>query len=334
MEYCTRCGEAIQPGKSFCTRCGDPVRPPAERAAQPDPWQQQTQQSYSPPQGFPGQQAFPGQQGSPPPQDFSPPPPGSPPPQQGFSPPGFPSGAAGPGGPPGPGGSPRRSGRFRWAAVAGIILAAVAAGAIVAAVVVGFPTKHTGASSSPSASGRPASSGPPAAQSSLSQAASSQSASSQASTGPAAEQTAAQNLSQLLTQSISDRSKIVSAFNDVDTCGPGLAGDTQTFQQAAASRQSLLSQLGTLPDASALPPQLIQSLTSAWQASVAADQDYAGWASDENSHGCRPNDTADAHYQATVAPNQQATTDKTTFVGLWNPIATKYSLPTYQQDQL
>ena len=299
MDFCARCGQQAEPGKSFCTRCGDPI---PSRAAEPA--------------GPPAQRGFP-------------PPPG-------FSP--------GPPGPPGRGGPSRRDGRFRWAAVAGIVLAAVAAGAIVATIVVGSPVKHSGASSSPSTSGLPASSGQPGAQSTLSQAANGQSAPGQpstgqpstgpSSTGPAAEQTAAQHLSQLLTQSISDRSKIVSAFNDVDTCGSGLAGDAQTFQQAATSRQNLLSQLGALPDASALPPQLLQSLTAAWQASVTADQDYAGWASDENSHGCRANDTADAHYQATVAPNQQATTDKTTFVGRWNPIATKYGLPTYQQDQL
>jgi hypothetical protein len=288
MDFCGRCGQQAEPGKSFCTRCGDPIR---SQAAEPA--------------GPPAQQGF-----QPGPQGFQPGP-------QGFQP-----------------GPPRRDGRFRWAVVAGIVLAGVAAGAIVATIVVGSPVKHSGASSSPSTSGLPASSGQPGAQSTLSQAASSGSASGQPSTGPAAEQTAAQHLSQLLTRSISDRSKIVSAFNDVDTCGSGLAGDAQTFQQAATSRQNLLSQLGTLPDASALPPQLIQSLTSAWQASVAADQDYAGWASDETAHGCRAHDTADAHYQATIAPNQQATTDKTTFIGLWNPIATKYGLPTYQQDQL
>jgi hypothetical protein len=314
MDFCIRCGQQTEPGKSFCTRCGDPVRPPAAESAGP-PAQQATWTQLPQSQGLPQQQGFP------PPQGFPPGP-------QGFPP-----------GPPGRGGPPRRDGRFRWAVVAGIVLAAVAAGAIVATIVVGSPVKHAGASSSPSTSGLPASSGQPGAQSTLSPAANGQSASGQpssgpASTGPAAEQTAAQHLSQLLTQSISDRSKIVSAFNDVDTCGSGLAGDAQTFQQAATSRQNLLSQLGALPDASALPPQLLQSLTAAWQASVTADQDYAGWASDETAHGCRAHDTADAHYQATIAPNQQATTDKTTFVGLWNPIATKYGLPTYQQDQL
>ena len=45
-------------------------------------------------------------------------------------------------------------------------------------------------------------------------------------------------------------------------------------------------------------------------------------------------DTGNAHYHATIAPNQAATTDKTTFTGLWNPVAAKYGLPSYQPDEL
>ena len=148
------------------------------------------------------------------------------------------------------------------------------------------------------------------------------------------EQTAAQSLSRLLTQSISDRSSILSAYHDVDTCGSGLVADARTFQQAATSRQNLLSRLGALPGAGTLPSGLLQALHGAWQASVAADQDYAAWARDESSRGCQVHDTADAHYQATSASNHEATTDKTTFVSLWNPIAVRYGLPTYRPDEL
>ena len=80
------------------------------------------------------------------------------------------------------------------------------------------------------------------------------------------------------------------------------------------------------------PP--LQSLTGAWQASVAADQDYAAWARDESTHGCRAHDTANAHYQATSEANREATTGRTTFTGLWNPIAVRYNLPSYRQDEL
>jgi hypothetical protein len=211
--------------------------------------------------------------------------------------------------------------------IAAIVLCAVAAGAVVALILVRSSGGHA-VTSSPAST--PA--GSPV-QAATGEAVTSP-AGGQPTTGTASEQTAAQGLSRLLTQSISDRSAILSAYSDVDTCGSRLTADAQTFQQAAASRQSLLARLGALPGASALPSRLLQALNGAWQSSVTADQDYAAWARDENSHGCRAHDTANAHYRATSAPNHAATTDKITFVSLWNPIAARYGLPAYQQDQL
>jgi hypothetical protein len=235
-----------------------------------------------------------------------------------------------PPGPPGRAGQPR-DGQPRWMAAAAIVLVAVAAGAVVALILVRSPAGHTSSPASPAATSPvQTATGEVAA----SQAGAGQTGSSQSTTGPVSEQTAAQNLSRLLTQSISDRSAILSAYHDVDTCGSGLVADAQTFQQAATSRQNLLSRLGVLPGASALPSGLLQALNGAWQASVAADQDYAAWARDESSRGCQAHDTADAHYQATSTSNHEATTDKTTFVSLWNPIAVRYGLPTYRQDEL
>jgi ABC-type Fe2+-enterobactin transport system substrate-binding protein len=152
-------------------------------------------------------------------------------------------------------------------------------------------------------------------------------------TAAPAEEVAAQALSQLLTQSASDRNAIDNARNDVQACGSDLASDAQTFQQAASSRQNLLSELGALADSTALPAQLLQDLTGAWQASYQADQDYAAWASDENSNGCA-DDTSDSNLLAATDPDNRATTDKQAFVGLWNPIASQYGLTTYQWNQL
>lgn len=149
-----------------------------------------------------------------------------------------------------------------------------------------------------------------------------------------AEQVAAQSLSRLLAQSASDRTAINNAFNDVNACGSGLSQDAQAFQQAAASRERLMSQLGTLQGGSVLPAQMLQDLSGAWQASYQADQDYANWADDENSEGCTSNDTSDSYYQAATEPDNQATTDKEAFVSAWNTIAGRYGLTTYQQDQL
>ena len=152
---------------------------------------------------------------------------------------------------------------------------------------------------------------------------------------PAAQETAAQGLAGLLARSVMDRSSIVAAVNDVSQCGPNLHQDPQTFQSAATSRQALLTRLASLPGRSALPAPMLAALTSAWQNSINADQDFAQWAQDEISNGCTSNNqSSDSYAQAAAEPDAQATTGKQTFVGQWNPIATRYGLPTYRWNQL
>jgi hypothetical protein len=152
--------------------------------------------------------------------------------------------------------------------------------------------------------------------------------------GRTAEQQAAGNLAQLLNQSVSDRSSIVAAVQDVTNCGPNLSQDQTTFQNAAQSRQTLLSQLGSLSGASALPHSMIEELTGAWQASVQADQDFAGWAGDEMSNGCTKNDNSDPQFEAANGPDSTATTDKQAFAQEWDPIANTYGLTAYSWNQL
>jgi len=110
--------------------------------------------------------------------------------------------------------------------------------------------------------------------------------------------------------------------------------DPQTFNAAASSRQNLLTELADLPGRSALSPDMLAALTSAWQNSITADRDFAQWAQDEISRGCTQNDQSDPGAQAAVGPDDQATTSKQTFVSLWNPVAAQYGLPSYQWNQL
>ena len=159
-----------------------------------------------------------------------------------------------------------------------------------------------------------------------------------ASASPAARpahEAAARGLAGLLAQSVTDRSSIVVAVNDVSQCGPTLHQDPQTFQSAVTSRQALLTRLAGLPGRSALPASMLAALSSAWQNSIKADQDFAQWAQDEISNGCTSNNqSSDPHAQAAAGPDAQATTGKQTFVGQWNPIATHYGLPAYRWNQL
>ena len=262
--------------------------------------------------------------------------------QQAFPQPGY--GPTGPQ-PAGPvtGGSPPSGGRQpRWPVVAGIILAAALLGGGAGGyILVAHPFSHSPSSannvadsSTLPATSRPGSSAPASTAPASSAAAPATPVSTPSPSQSPAEEQAASALSRLLTQSVSDRSAINQAYNDVSACGSLLSQDQQTFQQAASSRQSLISQLSSLPDAQSLPAAMLSDLTGAWQASQQVDQDYAQWANDENSQGCTSQDYTDPSYEAADSPNQQATADKTAFVGLWNPIASKYGLPTYSQGEI
>jgi hypothetical protein len=138
----------------------------------------------------------------------------------------------------------------------------------------------------------------------------------------------------MLASSVSDRSAIDDAYNDVDSCGPNLTSDAAVFSRSATSRRAMLASLASMPGRAALPPALLSDLANAWQASIAADQGFVTWANDEVAQGCVPDDTSDAGYQATITPDNQATQYKTAFVAQWNPIASNYGLTTYQQGQL
>lgn len=138
----------------------------------------------------------------------------------------------------------------------------------------------------------------------------------------------------MLSSSVADRTSIDDAYNDVDSCGPNLTADRGVFTRAANSRRAILASLTTMPGRSALPPTLLNDLTNAWQASIAADEGFANWANDEITQGCVADDTSDPGYQSTVTPDNEATQYKTDFTAQWNPIAARYGLTTYQQNQL
>jgi hypothetical protein len=160
------------------------------------------------------------------------------------------------------------------------------------------------------------------------------STSASVSSAAATEQQAASSVAGMLASSVTDRTAIDSAYNDVDRCGPNLDADAAVFTSAANSRRALLASLATMPGRSELPTALLGDLTTAWQASIAADQGFATWANDEVSEGCVADDTNDPGYRATITPDSEATESKTAFAAEWNPIATRYGLTTYQQSQL
>lgn len=276
------------------------------------------------------------------PQDFEPfqrylpqgPPPMGPPPT-GSSPMG-----PAPAGPP-PGGPPRQpprrhDGRRSGSSLPLLIgLVVLLVGGGVAGVLLAHPFSHPAIKGTASTGARPTTQ-PSGNTGSASPTAPATTASPATSTAAPAvtERQAAANLATMLSQSVSDRAAIINAASDVRNCGPDLNSDAKVFDDAASSRKSLLTSLTTMPGRTELPAALLSDLTQAWQASIAADQAYAQWANDENTQGCVANDTSDPGYQATITPNANATTYKTAFVGQWNPVAAKYGLTQYEQNQL
>jgi hypothetical protein len=255
-----------------------------------------------------------------------------------------PAGSAGPGAPLGSPGSPMRPGPPRgpaggdrpsrapliWSGVF-----AVVAVAVVVVLALLHPLNRHETINEAAKTARPtvsAEAGLPTASSSPRSSPSASTSASVSST--ATERQAASAVAGMLANSVTDRTAIDGAYSDVDRCGPNLAGDAAVFAGAANSRRGLLASLATMTGRSALPPALLDDLTTAWQASITADQGYATWASDEVSQGCVANDTSDPGYRATIAPDSEATAYKTAFAAEWNPIATRYGLTTFQQSQL
>jgi hypothetical protein len=144
---------------------------------------------------------------------------------------------------------------------------------------------------------------------------------------------AAVRLSGLLAQSVTDRAAVIDAVADVRGCGPTLRQDARTFTSSASSRQRLLSRLGSLPGRSLLPAAMLQDLTGAWQASAQVDTDLARWADDTIASGCHRTSRSDAGLRASYVPERQAIAGKQAFARLWNPVARRYGLTTYQRNQ-
>ena len=137
---------------------------------------------------------------------------------------------------------------------------------------------------------------------------------------------AAQALAALLAQSGADRNEVTNAVNAVEACSGGLSRDQAIFTNAESSRQALLARLASLPDRAALPASMLTSLTRAWQASGAADHDFAQWTADEISAGCTPDDQSDASFRASSGPDGRATRYKKAFARQWAAIASEYGL--------
>jgi eukaryotic-like serine/threonine-protein kinase len=207
-----------------------------------------------------------------------------------------------------------RPARRGWliVAAAAAVLASVGAGAFVAGKIVpghGAPA----ASSSPSPAGatspvtRPASTQLPGA-------------------------AAMATLGSYLAQSASVRPTIQSAIDRVRQCSESPSSGETTLQHAIDTRQHILNALPAL-SVSGLPhgTQLVSTLTTTMQDSIAADRDYQSWMRDFASSGspCGSDPGQDPKYAAGVTASNAATTAKNAFVAIWDPMAPRYGQQVY-----
>jgi len=223
-----------------------------------------------------------------------------------------------------PGGSQRpRSSRRSWLiAVAAVVVLAVGA----VAFLVGQAGQH---SNSPGTVNAAASSAVASTSASTSGASSSPSA-TQATQLPGA--AAMTTLGSDLARSAAVRPTVQAAIDNVQNCSESPSSGEAALQQAITTRQAILQGLATL-DVSGLPngAQLVSTLTTAMQNSLNADNDYHAWMADLVNAGsaCGSNASQDSNYVAGGTASSAATTSKTNFLAIWNPMAPRYGQQTY-----
>ena len=139
-------------------------------------------------------------------------------------------------------------------------------------------------------------------------------------------------LGSYLGRSASVRPTIQAAINGVQGCSESPASGEATLQRAIDTRQDILNALPTL-SVSGLPSgtQLVSTLTTTMQDSIAADKDYQSWMKDFASSGspCGSDPSQDSNYAAAVNVSGAATTAKNAFVAIWDPMAPRYGQPVY-----
>lgn len=146
----------------------------------------------------------------------------------------------------------------------------------------------------------------------------------------------AEALDKLLADSNNSRSAVIGAVEKAKNC-TDLDKATADLKGAAQQRRDLVTRLKDL-SVDKLPEngRLTASLTKAWQASAAADDHYAAWATQAKSKKvCKKGKARPtSRYQQANVQSGEATKAKKEAAGLWNVIATKYGLTKHASSEL
>jgi hypothetical protein len=97
----------------------------------------------------------------------------------------------------------------------------------------------------------------------------------------------------------------------------------------------LVASAGAIP-VTVLPngPTMIADLAAALRASNQADQYYIAWMQDIEGLSCPYPTNTEPNFAAASSASAQATSAKTAFVVLWNPLAAQLGLPQYSASQI
>lgn len=132
----------------------------------------------------------------------------------------------------------------------------------------------------------------------------------------------------LLNASGASRNQLAPAIAQVDSCGDfDFAG--KTFDQIVLDRAGQVEQgralaVDQLENGPALRDQLVKAL----QFSLDADKHFSSWlANVRASGGCNGQAPHETEYGAAQASSANASANKRSFVQLWNPVASRYGLP-------
>jgi len=137
-------------------------------------------------------------------------------------------------------------------------------------------------------------------------------------------------------RSVSARSTVVTATQGVAACTMAPSKAISLVNQAISERRAVITRLGTLSVTAVRGgPQLLADFKQVLQRSIRADQGFIGWMQNIKTSGtCPVNTTADASYQAGLQASRQANSAKRSFLGLWNPLASRFGQPRYTASQI
>jgi hypothetical protein len=147
----------------------------------------------------------------------------------------------------------------------------------------------------------------------------------------------ATDITTLLNKSSLDRSRIqhdVDVVQHAETSHVGCSTNVSTavtdFNQVESNREALLGQLATTQMSLIPKSALVRSdLRRAWLMSLRIDKAFAQWASIELANNCNVSNSSVPSYVTTENLDPVSTSIKTTFVNVWNPIASELGQPSH-----